>query len=87
MKQTNSKMQYKRFIMLLGTILIIAVETAMFACLWYNYYANRELRHMRKYFRYFYYYRRGHWTVIVLYAVVLILFMKVLGGLDRKSVV
>ncbi|MCI8448489.1 MAG: exopolysaccharide biosynthesis polyprenyl glycosylphosphotransferase [Eubacterium sp.] len=80
MKQTNSKMQYKRFIMLLGTILIIAVETAMFACLWYNYYANRELRHMRKYFRYFYYYRRGHWTVIVLYAVVLILFMKVLGG-------
>ena len=35
---------------------------------------------MRKYFRYFYYYRRGHWTIIVLYAVVLILFMKVLGG-------
>lgn len=76
----NSKEQYKRFIMLLGTILIVAVETAMFACLWYNYYANRELRSMRKYFRYFYYYRRGHWTVILLYALVLVLFMKVLGG-------
>ncbi len=80
MGQTNSKVQYKRFIMLLGTMLIVAVETAMFACLWYNYYANRELKHMRKYFRYFYYYRRGHWTVIILYALVLVLFMKVLGG-------
>lgn len=80
MKSMNSKEQYKRFIMLLGTILIVAVETAMFACLWYNYYANRELKDMRKYFKYFYYYRRGHWTVIILYALVLILFMKVLGG-------
>ncbi|MCI9611395.1 MAG: exopolysaccharide biosynthesis polyprenyl glycosylphosphotransferase [Eubacterium sp.] len=80
MADTHSKEQYKRFIMLLGTILIVAVQTAMFACLWYNYYANRELKSMRKYFRYFYYYRRGHWTIIVLYAVVLILFMKVLGG-------
>lgn len=80
MKWTNSKEQYKRFIMLLGTILIAAVQTGMFACLWYNYYANRELKSMRKYFRYFYYYRRGHWTVIILYAVVLVLFMKVLGG-------
>lgn len=76
----NSKEQYKRFIMLLGTILIVAVQTAMFAFLWYNYYANRELKSMRKYFRYFYYYRRGHWTIIVLYALVLVLFMKVLGG-------
>ena len=80
MADTHSKEQYKRFIMLLGTILIVAVQTAMFTCLWYNYYANRELKSMRKYFRYFYYYRRGHWTIIVLYAVVLILFMKVLGG-------
>ena len=80
MADTHSKEQYTRFIMLLGTILIVAVQTAMFACLWYNYYANRELKSMRKYFRYFYYYRRGHWTIIVLYAVVLILFMKVLGG-------
>lgn len=80
MQDTNSKEQYKRFIMLLGTILIVAVHTAMFACLWYNYYANRELKSMRKYFKYFYFYRRGHWTIIVLYALVLILFMKVLGG-------
>lgn len=80
MECTNSKEQYKRFIMLLGTILIVAVHTAMFACLWYNYYANKELTDMRKYFKYFYFYRRGHWTIIVLYAVVLILFMKVLGG-------
>ena len=80
MEWTNSKEQYKRFIMLLGTTLIVALQTAMFACLWYNYYANRDLRSMRKYFRYFYYYRRGHWTVIVLYALVLVLFMKVLGG-------
>lgn len=80
MKTANSKEQYKRFIMLIGTILIIAVQTAMFACLWFNYYANRDLKDMRKYFRYFYYYRRGHWTVIILYALVLILFMKVLGG-------
>ncbi len=80
MKWTNSKEQYKRFLMLLGTILIVAVQTAMFACLWYNYYANRELTDMRKYFRYFYYWRRGHWTVIILYAVILVLFMKVLGG-------
>ncbi len=75
-----SKDQYKRFIMLIGTILIVAVETAMFACLWYNYYANEELKDMRKYFKAFYFYRRGHWTIIILYALVLVLFMKVLGG-------
>lgn len=44
MEWTNSKEQYKRFIMLLGTTLIVALQTAMFACLWYNYYANRDLR-------------------------------------------
>lgn len=75
-----SKEQYKRVIMLLGTLLIIAVHTAMFASLWYNYYANQELKHMRKYFKPLYYWRRGNWTVILLYAVVFILFMKVLGG-------
>lgn len=78
--RNHSREQYKRFIMLLGTLLIIAVQTAMFASLWYHYYANRELRHLRKYFKYFYYYRRGNWTIIVLYALVFILFMKVLGG-------
>lgn len=77
---TNSKEQYKRVILLLGTILIVAIQTAMFAVLWYNYYANEDLSEMHKYFRRFYFYRRGHWTIIVLYALVFVLFMKVLGG-------
>lgn len=75
---TNAR--YKRFFMLLGTILIVAVQTAMFAWLWFNFYANKDLVEFKKYFRRFYFYRRGHWTIILLYALVLILFMKVLGG-------
>ncbi len=80
MNAVNARGQYKRFIMLIGTTLIVAAQTAMFAALWYGYYANRELMDMRKYFRRFYFYRRGHWTILLLYAVIFILFMKVLGG-------
>lgn len=80
MSAASTKGQYKRFIMLVGTALIVATQTAMFAVLWYNYYANRELTDMRKYFRRFYFWRRGHWTILVLYALVFVLFMKVLGG-------
>lgn len=80
MSAASTKGQYKRFIMLVGTALIVAAQTAMFAVLWYNYYANRELTDMRKYFRRFYFWRRGHWTILLLYALVFVLFMKVLGG-------
>lgn len=80
MNVANAKVQYKRFIMLLGKILIVTTQTAIFAVLWYNYYANQELTEMRKYFRRFYFWRRGHWVILLLYALVFVLFMKVLGG-------
>lgn len=80
MNVANAKVQYKRFIMLLGKTLIVTTQTAIFAVLWYNYYANRELTEMRKYFRRFYFWRRGHWVILLLYALVFVLFMKVLGG-------
>ncbi len=76
----RANVRYKRFFMLLGTILIVAVQTSMFAWLWFQYYANQNLTDMKKYFKRFYFWRRGHWTIIFLYAVILILFMKVLGG-------
>ena len=50
---TNAR--YKRFFMLLGTILIVAVQTAMFAWLWFNFYANKDLVEFKKYFRRFYF--------------------------------
>lgn len=80
MNVANAKVQYKRFIMLLGKTLIVTTQTAIFAVLWYNYYANQELTEMRKYFRRFYFWRRGHWVILLLYALVFVLFMKVLGG-------
>jgi len=91
----NSREQYKRFVILIGTLVIIAAQTALFAWLWYNFYANRHLddfwlwrdyyavrglKKARTYFKAFYFYRRGNWTVILLYAVIFSLFMKVLGG-------
>lgn len=80
MNAADAKGQYKRFIMFVGKALIVATQTAIFAVLWYNYYANRELAEMRKYFRRFYFWRRGHWVILLLYALIFVLFMKVLGG-------
>ena len=70
---SNSKEQYKRFIMFIGTVFIVAAVVAMFAWLWYHHYSDKSIIRIR-------YYRRGHWTIIALYAVVFILFMQVLGG-------
>lgn len=73
----NSKEQYKRFIMFLGTVLIVAALTAMYAWLWFTYYGNRNMHLFKKYN---YFWNRGNWTIIMLYGLVLVLFMKVLGG-------
>ena len=63
--------KYKRIFMLWSTILLVAVQTMMYAGLWYS-----LLRKMME----IHYYRRGNWTVIAIYALMTFLFSKVLGA-------
>lgn len=63
--------KYKRIFMLWSTILIVAVQTAMYGWLWYH--VLKQMMEIK-------YYRRGHWTVIAIYALMTFLFSKVLGA-------
>lgn len=69
----NKREEYKRLIMFIASCVIIAVQTAAFAYLWYSYYADESIITMT-------YFRRGNWAVIALYAVIVFLFSKAFGA-------
>lgn len=54
-----------------ASVLFVAAQTAVYAWQWYNIYAHIMLVQ---------YYRRGHWTIIALYALYCVLFLKIFGG-------
>lgn len=67
----NSKEQYKRLINFIARIIILAGETVMFALVWYRLYVpNYE----------YIFFRRGHWAMIGLYALLLFFFTRSFGG-------
>ena len=65
--------QYKRLIMFLASTLLVALETAIFAYIWYNHYADEAI--IGKTF-----WRKGNFVVIGQYALMIFLFYRIYGG-------
>ena len=64
--------QYKRIIKFGFAMVIVLLEIAIYAYVWYGYY-NPLLKNP--------FWRRGNWLIIVLYGVLLLFFLKTYGGL------
>lgn len=70
----DKREQYKRLIMFLNSAVIILLQTAIFAFVWYRFYANNEQIMLKVFFR------RGNYVVIGLYALMIFFFYKLYGG-------
>lgn len=66
--------RYKRLIMFCASLLVIGLQTANFAWIWFKYYNVKGV--MR-----FFYWRRGNWALIALYFVTVLLMSKLFGAL------
>ncbi len=66
--------RYKRLIMFLASLLVIGLQTANFAYIWFTEYNYREVIGVL-------YWRRGNWALIILYAVMLLMISKLFGAL------
>lgn len=64
--------QYKRIIKFGFAMVIVFLEIAIYAYVWYGYY-NPLLKNP--------FWRRGNWLIIILYGVLLLFFLKTYGGL------
>lgn len=64
--------RYKRVIMFFASVLILALETGIFAYVWFHFYANKGAIG-----RTFY---KGNWVIIAQYTLMLYLFYRVYGG-------
>ena len=69
----EKKEEYKRLIMFTASLVIIAAQTAVFAYLWYSYYRFPEVIKIE-------YWRRGNWTVVAIYALMVFVFSKAFGA-------
>lgn len=65
--------QYKRIIMFLASVLILALETGIFAYVWFHFYADEGV--IGKTF-----WNRGNLVVVAQYALMLYLFYRIYGG-------
>ena len=63
--------RYKRFITFGAALVLMAVLTGFFAYVWYKYYSSAIVLP---------YYRRGNWTLIGIYCLLIVLFFKAYGG-------
>ena len=68
----ENRERYKRIIMFLSSVVIVAIETALFAYIWYNFYLSKEV--IGRLFV------RGNQVVIGLYVLMLYFFYKIYGG-------
>lgn len=64
--------RYKRIIMFFSSVLILTLETAIFAYVWFTFFANKGTIG-----RTFY---RGNWVIVAQYALMLYLFYRIYGG-------
>ncbi|MBQ8514516.1 MAG: exopolysaccharide biosynthesis polyprenyl glycosylphosphotransferase [Ruminococcus sp.] len=64
--------QYKRLYSLLAAVVLLGIFTAGFGLVWYSCFSDTILLP---------FYRRGNWVMIAIYAVLMILFSSVFGGL------
>lgn len=65
--------QYKRIIMFLSSVLILALETGIFAYVWFHYYADEGVIGRT-------FWNRGNLVVVAQYALMLYLFYRIYGG-------
>lgn len=65
--------QYKRLINYGAVLILMAIELAAFAYIWYTFYSRNTEGALV-------FYRRGNWAVIGIYILILFMFTKVLGG-------
>lgn len=68
---TNKKDQYKRLISFVSAVFLLGILTGLFAWVWYSYYSETIILP---------FYRRGNWTLIGIYCILIVLFFKVYGG-------
>jgi hypothetical protein len=66
--------RYKRLIMFFASLLVIGMQTANFAYIWYTEYNRRSVIQI-------FYWRRGNWVLIGLYALIVFLMSKLFGAL------
>ena len=69
----NERERYKRIIMFLASVLIIAVETAIYAYVWFHHYARAEVIGRA-------FWKRGNLVVIGQYTLMLYFFYRIYGG-------
>ena len=65
--------QYKRLIMFFSSLIILAIQTGMFAYTWFHVYSSEEI--LGRVF-----WDRGNWALIAIYGVQSWLFSRVYGG-------
>lgn len=70
----EKKEQYKRLIMFLNSAVILALQTVIFAYVWYRFYADSEEILLKTFWR------RGNYVLIGLYALITFFFYKLYGG-------
>ena len=68
----DKRAQYKRIIMFLSSVLILTLETGIFAFVWYTCYADTGMIGRT--------FVRGNWVIIGQYALMLFFFYKIYGG-------
>ena len=66
--------RYKRLIMFLASVLVIGIQTANFAYVWFTQYNFRSVIGSV-------YWRRGHWALFALYALIALLMARLFGAL------
>ena len=66
--------QYKRLVMFLASVLVIGIQTVNFAYVWYTQYNYKKVIGSI-------YWRRGHWALIALYALLVLLISRLFGAL------
>ena len=74
----NKREQYKKLLMFIASAVLLAMLTAIFAYVWYAFYASEEILGSV-------FYRRGNYVVIGLYALMAFIFGRVFGGFRAGS--
>ena len=64
------KEQYKHLLNFFANLIMLAVQTALFAYVWYNHYAVG----------FYLFYRKGHWAVIGFYVLIIFFFTNTFNG-------
>ena len=68
----ENRERYKRLIMFSASAVIVAIETLLFAYIWYRFYAHKDVIGRR--------FGRGNQVVIGLYVLMMYFFYKIYGG-------